>query len=108
MFKKAIYITSVLVLSLAGRGWPKASNPNPPDGALHAHTWVTLGWRPGDNAVSFDIYVGENYDDVKHGTGGTFRGNQSWTFFVVGFPGYPYPNGLVPGMTYYCQHSLCP
>jgi len=101
MFKKAIYITSVLVLSLAGRGWSKASNPSPPDGAIHKDTWVNLNWRPGPYVVSFDIYVGENYDNVKYGTGGTFRGNQNSAFFVVGFPGFPYPDGLVPGTTYY-------
>ena len=104
MFKKLIYLTSfVLVLGLAGEGWPKASAPNPTDGAIHEDTWVTLGWRAGEHAVSFDIYVGDNYDDVKNGTGGTFRGNQSrgMSFFIAGFPGYPYPNGLIPGTTYY-------
>jgi len=101
MSKKLIYLTSVLVLSLAGRGWSYASNPSPDDGALFPDTWASLGWRPGDHAVSHDIYFGENYDDVKHGTGGTFRGNQSTPFFIVGFPGYPYPDGLVPGTTYY-------
>ncbi|TKJ37107.1 MAG: hypothetical protein CEE38_09410 [Planctomycetes bacterium B3_Pla] len=101
MSKKLIYLTSVLVLSLAGKGWSYASNPNPADGAIHEDTWVNLNWRPGDHAVSHDIYVGENYDDVKHGTGGTFQGNQSTAFVVVGFPGFPYPNGLVPGTTYY-------
>ena len=102
MCKKLIYLTSiVLVLSLTGEGWPKASNPSPPDGTLLPSTWATLGWRPGEHAVSFDIYVGENYDDVKNGTGGTFRGNQNDRFFIVGFFGYPYPNGLIPGTTYY-------
>jgi len=102
MSKKLIYFTSLaIVLSLAGIGWPKASNPDPRDGAIFGDTWLTLSWQPGDLAVSFDIYVGENYDDVKYGTGGTFRGNQRTMFFIVGFPGYPYPNGLVPGTTYY-------
>jgi len=102
MSKKLIYLTSlVLVLSLTGAGWPKATNPDPRDGTLFPETWVTLSWQPGDLAVSFDIYVGENYDDVKYGTGGTFRGNQSLPFFIVGFPGYPYQDGLVPGTTYY-------
>ncbi|MBN2594015.1 MAG: hypothetical protein JXA81_10945 [Sedimentisphaerales bacterium] len=62
---------------------------------------MTLSWQPSDLAVSFDIYVGENYDNVKYGTGETFRGNQTTMFFILGFPGYPYPNGLVPGTTYY-------
>ena len=102
MSKKLIYLTSlVLVLSLAGKGWPKASNPSPPDGAIHKDTWVNLHWQPGGHAASYDIYVGDNYDDVKNGTGGTFRGNQISTFLVLGFPGFPYPNGLLPGTTYY-------
>ena len=104
MCKKLIYLTSiVLVLSLAGEGWPKASNPEPGDGVLFPNTWASLSWQPGDHAVTFDIYFGDNYDDVKHGTGDTFRSNQDlhMRFFIVGFPGYPYPNGLVPGTTYY-------
>jgi hypothetical protein len=28
-------------------------------------------------------------------------GNQADTFFVVGFPGFSYPDGLIPGTTYY-------
>jgi len=47
------------------------------------------------------MYVGDNFDDVNEGTGDTFRGNQTDTFLVVGFPGFPYPDGLVPGTTYY-------
>jgi len=102
MSKKLIYLTSfVLVLSLAGKGLAKASNPDLSDGSIFPDTWVTLSWQPSDLAVSFDIYVGENYDDVKYGTGGTFRSNQRLPFFILGFIGYPYPNGLVPGTTYY-------
>ncbi|MBW7992740.1 MAG: hypothetical protein FVQ84_22355, partial [Planctomycetes bacterium] len=102
MSKKLIYLTSfVLVLSLAGKGWSYASMPSPADGALHEDPWATLSWVPGPNAVLYDIYLGENYDDVNQGTGGTFRGNQSKLVFVVGFPGFPYPDGLIPGTTYY-------
>jgi hypothetical protein len=89
------------VLEGAGAGYPYALGPNPPDGGLHADTWVTLSWRAGDFAVSHDVYLGENFDDVNNGTGGTFRGNQTGTFYVAGFPGFAYPNGLVPGTTYY-------
>ncbi len=78
-----------------------ASNPNPADGALHLDTWTSLSWEPGIIAVSHDVYFGENFDDVNDGTGGTFQGNQSTTFLIVGFPGYPYPDGLVSGTTYY-------
>ena len=78
-----------------------ARSPEPDDGALLADTWVTLGWRPGDFAVSHDIYLGQNFDDVSAGAEGTFIGNQTANFIVAGFPGFAYPDGLVPGTTYY-------
>ena len=78
-----------------------AHDPTPANGALYTQTWATLGWTPGDAAVSHDIYFGENFDDVNDGTGDTFRSNQEGVFYVVGFPGYAYPDGLVPGTTYY-------
>ncbi|MCP4263844.1 MAG: hypothetical protein GY774_41010 [Planctomycetes bacterium] len=64
---------------------------------------MNLSWRPGDLAVSHDVYLGDNFDAVYNDdtTGGTFRGNQTGTFIVVGFPGFPYPDGLVTGTTYY-------
>jgi hypothetical protein len=82
-------------------GFGLASKPSPSDGALHEDTWVNLSWRPGDFAVSHDIYIGDDFDDVNNGAEGTFVGNQTGTFIVVGFPGFPYPDGLVPGTTYY-------
>ena len=79
----------------------EAANPNPADDAIHADTWATLSWLGAQSAVSHDIYFGESFADVEAGTGNTFRTNQSTTFFVVGFPGFAYPDGLVPGTTYY-------
>ncbi len=79
----------------------RAINPEPEDGALHEATWVGLGWAPGDFAVSHDVYIGDNFDDVNEGLAETFRGNQSTTSYVAGFPGFAYPEGLVPGTTYY-------
>jgi hypothetical protein len=38
---------------------------------------------------------------VINGAGDTFRGNQPSTSFIVGFVGFPFPDGLVPGTTYY-------
>jgi hypothetical protein len=102
MCKKSTCLFSfVLVLSLAGRGWPGVAKPNPPDGALLDDTWANLSWQPGPKAASFDVYLGDDFDSVKDGTGETFRGSQTSPYFVVGFPGYPYPDGLVPGTTYY-------
>jgi hypothetical protein len=86
---------------MQGEGYPFAHGPNPADGAIHGDTWVTLSWSPGDFAVSHDVYLGDNFDDVNAGTADTFRGSQSGEFFAAGFVGYPYPDGLVPGTTYY-------
>jgi hypothetical protein len=80
---------------------PIAYNPDPADGAIHPNTWASLSWTPGAFAVSHDVYLGDNFDDVNDGVGDTFRSNQAETDFVVGFPGFAYPDGLVPGTTYY-------
>ena len=80
---------------------PGAYNPEPADGAIHADTWINLKWGPGDGAVSHDVFMGDNFDDVNNGATEAFRGNQSTASFVVGFPGFAYPDGLVPGTTYY-------
>jgi hypothetical protein len=79
----------------------KAANPSPADGAIHADTWVNLSWLGATSAVSHDVYFGESLADVEAGTGDTFQINQSTSFYVLGFPGFPYPDGLVPGTTYY-------
>jgi len=79
----------------------KAYNPVPADGDLYLDTWATLSWTAGDTAVSHDIYMGENPTDVNDGAADTFRSNEGSAFFIAGFPGYPYPDGLVPGTTYY-------
>ncbi len=79
----------------------KASSPRPKNGALYPDTWVNLSWAPGPFAVSHDVYIGDNFDDVNDGAEGTFEGNQTGTFIVVGFPGFAFPDGLVPGTTYY-------
>jgi hypothetical protein len=81
------------------------SGPSPATGDLVEATWVTLSWKPGEFAVSHDLYLGEDFDDVNEATrdSNEFRINldASTTFYIAGFPGYPYPDGLVPGTTYY-------
>ena len=95
-------LSGIEILSaMQGQIWPYAWGPDPADGALYPDTWVNLNWSPGGLAVSHDVYIGDNFDDVNDGAESTFQGNQSETFIVVGFPGFTYPNGLVPGVTYY-------
>jgi hypothetical protein len=84
-----------------GEGYPFARNPDPVDEAFVSATWVNLTWSPGDFAVSHDVYLGDNFEDVDNGAEDTFRGNQTSTLFLAGFPGFAYPDGLVPGTTYY-------
>ena len=80
---------------------PFPRNPDPADGAIIRDTWLSFAWASGDYAASHDVYLGENYDDVAAGTGDTFLGNQTENYFTIGFPGFPYPEGLVPGTTFY-------
>lgn len=80
---------------------PNPRYPDPADGAIIKDTWVPLGWTPGDYTASHSIYIGENRDEVQAGTGDTFRLNQTDTSYAVGFPGYPYPDGVLKDTTYY-------
>jgi len=89
------------IMQGGGAVYPFANRPNPADGALYEDTWVSLGWQAGDFAASHDVYLGDNFDDVNDGLGDAFRGNQTLSYFAAGFYGYPYPDGLVPGTTYY-------
>ncbi len=83
--------------------FPTAYRPDPADGAIHGDTWVTLSWQPGTFAASHDVYLGESFDVVNDATHDSevFRGNQVSTYYVAGFPGFAYPDGLIPGTTYY-------
>ncbi|HUU17226.1 MAG TPA: right-handed parallel beta-helix repeat-containing protein, partial [Sedimentisphaerales bacterium] len=78
-----------------------ASSPDPANGAIIRDTWARLIWAPGSTADSHDVYFGDSFAEVNNGTGGTFQGSQPSRYFVVGLPGFPYPEGLVPGTTYY-------
>ncbi len=96
-----LFVDEVRILDAAGGVTAIASNPGPADGTLHPDMWVNISWKPGDKAVSHDVYFSDNYDSVRDGTAEAFQGNQGEEFFVVGFPGFPFPDGLVNGATYY-------
>jgi hypothetical protein len=87
--------------TMEGKPFPFALNPTPADGALQEADWASLSWLPGSFAVSHDMYFGTGFDDVNSGAEGTFVGNLGVTSQVVGFPGFPAPDGLEPGTTYY-------
>ena len=103
IYNRALTQEEIVAVMQNIESFPCASGPNPPVGALLTDTWANLSWRAGDFAVSHNVYLGDNFDAVNTDgvTGGTFRGNQTGTFYVAGFPGYAYPGGLVPGTTYY-------
>jgi hypothetical protein len=80
---------------------PVSYKPDPANGATYSDTWATLSWIPGIYAVSHDVYIGDNFDDVNDGAESTFQVNQTGATLIIGFPGYPLPDGLVHGTTYY-------
>jgi len=79
----------------------RAIVPDPADSAMYEDTWASLSWTPGETAATHDVYFSDNLADVEASAESAFLGNQSGAFFVVGFPGMPFPDGLVPGTTYY-------
>jgi hypothetical protein len=100
IYNEALPDTDILDIMVGG-GYPYAVGPEPADGAVIESTWVSLNWSPGDFALSHDVYIGDNFDNVDSGAEGTFQGNQTETFIAVGFPGFAFPDGLTPGTTYY-------
>ena len=86
---------------MEGEPNPFAYGPQPKNGARHEDTWANLKWAAGDLAISHDVYFGTDFDAVNEGAEGTFAGNTTMDFQVVGFPGFPAPDGLQLGVTYY-------
>jgi len=86
---------------MAGPPAPLAAGPDPADGVTIEENWANLTWKPGTWAVSHDVYFGTEFDAVNQGAEGTFIGNTTSAFQVVGFPSFPAPEGLKPGTTYY-------
>ncbi|MHC4557907.1 MAG: sugar-binding protein [Planctomycetota bacterium] len=80
-----------------------AYRPSPTDGDMLEDNWANMSWRPGDWAVSHDVYLGDVFNDVSEATrdSDVYRGNQTAGFYIAGFPGFAYPEGLDPGTTYY-------
>ncbi len=79
----------------------RASNPTPVDDAMLGDTWVQLGWSPAESAVSHNIYMADNFDDVNDRAAAALVASQPLPSLVVGFFGMPFPDGLVGGTTYY-------
>ena len=101
IYNEALTESQILAVMEDSKGYPYALGPDPADGAIYPGTWVSMSWKPGAYADSHNVYMGDNFEDVNDGTGDTFRGNQTNTDYAAGFSGYAFPEGLVPGTTYY-------
>ncbi|MHC4330839.1 MAG: LamG domain-containing protein [Planctomycetota bacterium] len=101
IYTEAFDADRIETLMVPGGTFTGASGPNPKDGAIVEDTWANLSWVPGDFAVSHDVYISDSFDDVNNGAESAFRGNQTLAFIIVGLPGFPYPDGLATGSTYY-------
>jgi len=93
----------IMFVDIMGVQLLKAYGPTPVDGALIEETWVLMSWNAGETAVSHDVYMGDDLIAVSEAdnTSEVFQGNQASKEFMAGFPGFAYPEGLVPGTTYY-------
>jgi len=102
LYDRVLDESEIIAIMEGGTGQNQSAyGPDPADNSLLTETWANLSWKPGPSAVSHDIYLGDNFEDVNNGAEGTFVGNEAGTFIVVGFPGFAAPDGLVPGTTYY-------
>ena len=68
--KYLLFVTVVLLLALSGftanGSTGQADNPNPAHQATGVSTVDDLTWSPGDYAVSHDVYLGTNLDEVNN------------------------------------------
>ncbi|MBN2128102.1 MAG: hypothetical protein JW741_01345, partial [Sedimentisphaerales bacterium] len=78
-----------------------AVNPEPPSDSLIEVTFTTLRWEPGDEATSHHLYLSTNEGDVAAGAEEALVATTTEAAQVIGAPGMPVPEGLVPGTTYY-------
>ncbi len=94
VYDQALSAEEIWQLYLEGLG-PKAVNPNPPDGAAGVDPNTVLSWLPGKDALSHDVYLGTDFDDVNDATPGSseYMGNYDVNTFD--------PCGLDLDTTYY-------
>jgi hypothetical protein len=79
----------------------RAHSPGPSDESMHNDDWATLTWTASDAAVSHNLYFSTNFEDVNAGAENAFVGNSTINNQPIGFVGFPAPEGLVSGSTYY-------
>ena len=79
----------------------RAYSPAPSDTSMHTDDWATLTWTASEVAVSHNLYFGTSFEDINAGAENAFVGNVTINTQPVGFVGFPTPEGLAPGSTYY-------
>jgi hypothetical protein len=76
---------SICCKTKAERGeWPEMTDFYPPDGAVDIPLDAELCWPISEEAESYDVYFGTDFDDVKYGRRGTFKGNQTARWYDPG------------------------
>ena len=80
-----------------------AWHPTPSDCAANYATSATLKWLASEDAVSFDIYFGTDFNDVNdaNNTGTAFMSHQTAKSYLVGALGSSYSQAFEPNTTYY-------
>ncbi|UCE48288.1 MAG: hypothetical protein JSW47_22145, partial [Phycisphaerales bacterium] len=81
----------------ARRARARAAPTSPVSGTVLRQTWTYLRWEPLAGADSYDVYLGESFEDVNDGVGAVFQGRQTNTYHIAGLspPGLhkkPYPD----------------
>ncbi len=65
---KAVFANAILYMMGEDIEPGRASGPTPEDGATDVPRDVVLGWTPGENIVTQDVYLGTSLDDVTAAT----------------------------------------
>ena len=71
LFKRALSQSEIKKL-MYGQGWPYASDPSPAENSAHLNTVVNLGWTQGVSAISHDVYMSDDFEDVNDGVDRSF------------------------------------
>jgi len=94
VYDRALSAQEIAQLYRDGLG-DEAFNPYPANGATDIDPNVVLNWIPGKGALSHDVYLGTDYNDVNNATpdSNEYMGNQDANTYD--------PNGLDLLTTYY-------
>jgi subtilisin family serine protease len=94
IYDRALSVEEIAQMYREGLGG-RAFYPNPPHGALDVDPNTILSWSPGPYALSHDVYLGTDYNDVNDANTSAepYRGNYDVNSYD--------PSGLDTETTYY-------